>query len=87
MAAEGFWVIDWSIVRLEGAKPPRRPTHPSIVMPGAQGVHGEGLACGRHPRFPQARGAPGCGPHSELGNQLGPDRNHPDKQRYRRQRR
>ena len=70
-----------------------------MVMPRAGGVHGERTVPARRPTFPQggplrgmaprpARARPGAGAAaSELGNQLRPDRNHPDEKRDRRQRR
>ena len=82
MAAEGFWVIE-SVDRqdLRVRKPPRRPTHLFIVVPRTHGVHAERTTRRARPRFPQA----GPRASSELRNELGPDRNHPYEQRYRRQ--
>ena len=61
-----------------------------MVVPWAQGVHVERGICLRCPAFPQAasQAADPRAPSliSELGNELRPDRDHPDKQRDRRQR-
>ena len=59
----------------------------TMVMPWPCGVHAERAPRARHPAFPQPAGFGGPPSASELGNQLRPDRDHPDKQRNRRQRR
>ena len=59
----------------------------AMVMPGASGVHAERATPARHPAFPQPAEPARSPPASELGNQLRPDRDHPDKQRNRSQRR
>jgi hypothetical protein len=51
-----------------------------MVTPQANGVHAEGANPQHRPAFPQ-----GIIKILELGNELGPDRHHPDKQRDRRQ--
>src|ERR1700737_1568815 len=87
MVAEGFWVMDlsdhWGMRK---RKPPSRPTRPSMVMPWARGVH-----AGRAQLSPPSRFSPPApvrattpGAVSKLGNQLRPDRDHPDEQRDRR---
>ena len=65
-----------------------------MVIPRPQGVHAEPAICASRPAFPQrlsprlvAKPSALPGLASELGNHLRPDRDHPDKQRDRRQRR
>jgi hypothetical protein len=65
-----------------------------MVMPWAQAVHAEGANPARSPAFPQGAQAPVAPARPgnptlrlELGNQLRPDRDHPNEQRNRRQRR
>jgi hypothetical protein len=48
-----------------------------MVKPHVKGVHAERVSLPRRPAFPQAG--------SELNEKLRPDRDHPDKQRNRRQ--
>ena len=69
----------------EAGSGPERPTRPSMVVPQARRVHAQGAIVARHPAFPQGVGD--VPEHLELGDQLRPDRDHPDKQRNRRQRR
>ena len=64
-----------------------------MVMAWSRGVHAERTPWARHPAFPQggfaAPVAPAFGGFrlaSELGKKLGPNRNHPNEQRNRRQR-
>src|ERR1700730_16101209 len=95
MAAEGFAVMEWgNHWGLRGRQPaPQGPTRPLMVVPWARGVHVERATCPCHPAFPQGAslGASSSrfpkppSPISELGDELGPDRDHPDKQRDRRQ--
>jgi hypothetical protein len=67
-----------------------------MVMPRVSGVHAGGTAAARRPAYPQGAVAWAIEPArcpwtpaaaSELGNQLRPDRNRPDEQRDRCQRR
>lgn len=64
-----------------------------MVMPETSGVHAQRAVPARYQAFPQGgsdfQGSelPVPAPVSELGNKLRPDRDHPDKQRDRRQRR
>src|ERR1700754_1410897 len=87
MVAEGFCVMDWRSLGLEERSWPQRPTRSSMVIPRTPGVHAEPAICGRFPAFPQGVTSALPGPASELRNHLRPDRDHPDEQRDRCQRR
>src|ERR1700681_1179152 len=76
--------------RLRGREPPLGPTRRSMVMPWARGVHAGHAQLSPPSRFsprrlPDLGITPGAA--SKLGNQLRPDRDHPDEKRDRRQRR
>jgi hypothetical protein len=90
MVAEGFEVMDFSgLSGLRERTPPLRPTRLLMVVPRTRGVHGQRTIAGRRPPFPQSaytRSGQRRG-FSELGDQLGPDRDHANEQRNRCQRR